>query len=73
MTVEETLPFADWLRLRESADAAARAEDLLEAVRARRTGDASGSAASAMIVGRAISPETANAAMRANVTATARS
>ncbi|WCN79026.1 class I SAM-dependent methyltransferase [Micromonospora sp. LH3U1] len=39
MTVEETLPFADWLRLREPADAAARAEDLLDAVRSRLTGD----------------------------------
>ncbi|MEU1591155.1 class I SAM-dependent methyltransferase [Micromonospora sp. NPDC005710] len=39
MTVEETLPFADWLRLREPADAAARAEDLLDAVRGRLTGD----------------------------------
>ncbi|MEU8287672.1 class I SAM-dependent methyltransferase [Micromonospora sp. NPDC048905] len=38
MTVEETLPFADWLRLREPADAAARAEDLLDAVRPRLTG-----------------------------------
>ncbi|WP_328416030.1 class I SAM-dependent methyltransferase [Micromonospora sp. NBC_00389] len=40
MTVEETLPFADWLRLREPADAAARAEDLVEALRPRLTGDA---------------------------------
>ncbi|MEH0929176.1 class I SAM-dependent methyltransferase [Micromonospora sp. CPCC 205558] len=40
MTVEETLPFADWLRLREPADAAARAEELLDAVRARLAGDA---------------------------------
>ncbi|GAB3933804.1 methyltransferase domain-containing protein [Micromonospora vulcania] len=40
MTVEETLSFADWLRLREPADAAARAEDLLDAVRPRLTGDA---------------------------------
>ncbi|MEU8422701.1 class I SAM-dependent methyltransferase [Micromonospora sp. NPDC048835] len=39
MTAEETLPFADWLRLREPADAAARAEDLLETVRARLGGD----------------------------------
>lgn len=38
MTVEETLPFADWLRLREPADAAARAEDLVDAVRPRLTG-----------------------------------
>ncbi|MFG2049142.1 class I SAM-dependent methyltransferase [Micromonospora sp. NPDC048935] len=40
MTVEETLPFADWLRLREPADAAARAEDLVDAVRPRLTGAA---------------------------------
>ncbi|MEV7327792.1 class I SAM-dependent methyltransferase [Micromonospora sp. NPDC093244] len=39
MTVQETMPFADWLRLREPADAAARAEDLLDAVRARLAGD----------------------------------
>lgn len=39
MTVEETLPFADWLRLREPADAAARDEDLLNAVRPRLTGE----------------------------------
>ncbi|MEU7750675.1 class I SAM-dependent methyltransferase [Micromonospora sp. NPDC049171] len=40
MTVEETMPFADWLRLREPADAAARAEDLVDAVRPRLTGAA---------------------------------
>ncbi|MFJ6155014.1 methyltransferase domain-containing protein [Micromonospora profundi] len=34
----ETLPFADWLRLREPADAAARAKDLVDAVRPRLTG-----------------------------------
>ncbi|MGQ5261238.1 class I SAM-dependent methyltransferase [Micromonospora sp. ZYX-F-536] len=39
MTVEETLPFADWLRLREAADAAARAEDLVDVLRPRLTGD----------------------------------
>lgn len=39
MTVEETMSFADWLRLREPADAAARAEDLLDVVRTRLTGD----------------------------------
>ncbi|MEU5903459.1 class I SAM-dependent methyltransferase [Micromonospora sp. NPDC047467] len=40
MTVEETLPFADWLRLREPADASARAQDLVDAVRPRLTGAA---------------------------------
>ncbi|MFF5180109.1 class I SAM-dependent methyltransferase [Micromonospora sp. NPDC000316] len=34
------MPFADWLRLREPADASARAEDLVNAVRPRLTGDA---------------------------------
>ncbi|GAA2190967.1 hypothetical protein GCM10009848_41820 [Micromonospora lupini] len=38
MTAEEIMPFADWLRLREPADAAARAEDLVDAVRPLLTG-----------------------------------
>ncbi|MFC4020336.1 methyltransferase domain-containing protein [Micromonospora sp. GCM10011542] len=40
MSAEATLPFADWLRLREPADADARAEDLVELLHHRPTGGA---------------------------------
>ncbi|MFC0003559.1 class I SAM-dependent methyltransferase [Micromonospora siamensis] len=38
MSVDDSILFAEWLRLREAADAAARAADLVDAVRARPAG-----------------------------------